>query len=61
MKKYQSKRGTYYIEQHWMDNKYYIYQERKISDKFGTVGELVNGCSYKTYEQAEQDLFDLYL
>lgn len=61
MKKYQSKRGTYYIEQHWMDNKYYIYRERKISDEFGTVGYPVNSCSYKTYEEAEQDLKDLYL
>ena len=60
MKKYQSKRGTYYIEQHWMDNKYYIYRERKISDEFGTVGEQ-RGGSYKTYEEAEQDLKDLYL
>lgn len=62
MKKYESKRGVvFYIEKHWMDNKYYIYRENKISDNFGTVGELVNGCSYKTYEQAEQDLKDLYL
>ena len=60
MKKYQSKRGTYYIEQHWMDNKYYIYQERKISDKFGTVGEQ-RGGSFVTYEEAEKDLKDLYL
>lgn len=62
MKKYENKRGVvFYIEKHWMDNKYYIYRENKISDNFGTVGELVNGCSYKTYEQAEQDLKDLYL
>lgn len=61
MKTYESKKGTFYIEQHWMDNKYYIYRENKISDNFGTVGELVNGCSYKTYEEAEQDLNDLYL
>lgn len=61
MKKYESKKGVFYIEQHWMDNKYYIYRENKISDEFGTVGELVNGCSYKTYEQAEQDLTELYL
>ena len=61
MKKYKSQRGTFYIEQHWIDNKFYIYRENKISDEFGTVGELVNGCSYKTYEEAEQDLFDLYL
>lgn len=62
MKKYESKRGIiFYIEKHWMDNRYYIYRENKISDNFGTVGELVNGCSYKTYEQAEQDLKDLYL
>lgn len=60
MKKYQSKSGTYYIEQNWMDNKYYIYRENKISDNFGTVGEL-RGVSYKTYEQAENDLKDLYL
>lgn len=59
MKKYESKSGTYYIEQHW-DNKFYIYRENKISDEFGTVGEL-RGGSYKTYEQAEQDLKDLYL
>ena len=61
MKRYESKKGTFYIEQFWMDSKYYIYRENKISDNFGTVGELVNGCSYKTYEQAEQDLNDLYL
>lgn len=61
MKKYKSKSGTYYIEQHWMDNKFYIYRQNKISDNFGTVGELVNGCSYKTVEEAEQDLNDLYL
>lgn len=62
MKKYESKRGVvFYIEKHWMDNKYYIYRENKISDNFGTVGELVNGCSYKTYQQAEQDLKELYL
>lgn len=61
MKRYESKKGTFYIEQYWMDNKYYIYRENKISDSFGTVGELVNGCSYKTYEEAEQDLMDLYL
>ena len=62
MKTYESKRGVvFYIEKHWMDNRYYIYRENKISDNFGTVGELVNGCSYKTYEQAEQDLKDLYL
>ena len=62
MKKHESKRGVvFYIEKHWMDNRYYIYRENKISDNFGTVGELVNGCSYKTYEQAEQDLKDLYL
>lgn len=60
MKKYKSKSGTYYIEQHWIDNKYYIYRENKISDEFGTVGEL-RGGSYKTYEQAEQDLKELYL
>ena len=61
MKRYESKKGTFYIEQSWMDNKYYIYRENKISDNFGTVGELVNGCSYKTIESAEQDLMDLYL
>ncbi len=62
MKKYESKRGIiFYIEKHWMDNKYRIYRENKISDNFGTVGELVNGCSYKTYEEAEQDLNELYL
>lgn len=62
MKKYESKRGIiFYIEKHWMDNRYYIYRENKISDNFGTVGELVNGCSYKTYQEAEQDLKDLYL
>lgn len=62
MKKYESKRGVvFYIKQHWMDNKYYIYRENKISDNFGTVGELVNGCSYKTIEEAEKDLFELYL
>lgn len=62
MKKYESKRGVvFYIEKHWMDNKYYIYRENKISEEFGTVGELVNGCSYKTIEEAEQDLKDLYL
>lgn len=60
MKKYKSKSGTYYIEQHWIDNKYYIYRENKISDEFGTVGEL-RGGSYKTYQEAEQDLKDLYL
>lgn len=60
MKKYKSKSGTYYIEQHWIDNKYYIYRQNKISDEFGTVGEL-RGGSYKTYEQAEQDLKELYL
>lgn len=59
MKKYKSRRGTYYIEQNW-DNKYRIYRENKISDEFGTVGEL-RGGSYKTYQEAEQDLFDLYL
>lgn len=62
MKKYESKRGIiFYIEKHWMDNRYYIYRENKISDNFGTVGELVNGCSYKTYQEAENDLKDLYL
>lgn len=62
MKKYESKRGVvFYIEKHWMDNRYYIYRENKISDNFGTVGELVNGCSYKTYQEAENDLKDLYL
>lgn len=61
MKKYESKKGIFTIEQHWMDNKFYIYRENKISDNFGIVGELVNGCSYKTIEEAEQDLFDLYL
>lgn len=62
MKKYESKRGVvFYIEKHWMDNRYYIYRENKISDNFGTVGELVNGCSYKTYQEAERDLKDLYL
>lgn len=60
MKKYKSRRGTYYIEQNW-DNKYRIYRENKISDEFGTVGELVNSCSYKTIEEAEQDLKELYL
>lgn len=60
MKKYESKRGVFYIEQHWMDNRYYIYRENKISDEFGTVGEL-RGGSYKTYQEAEQDLKDLYL
>lgn len=62
MKKYESKRGVvFYIEKHWMDDRYYIYRENKISDSFGTVGELVNGCSYKTIEEAEKDLKDLYL
>lgn len=61
MKRYESKKGVFYIEKHWIDNKYRIYRENKISDNFGTVGELVNGCSYKTYEQAEQDLTELYL
>lgn len=61
MKKYESKKGIFTIEQHWIDNKYRIYRENKISDNFGTVGELVNGCSYKTIEEAEQDLVELYL
>ena len=61
MNRYESKKGTFYIEQFWMDSKYYIYRENKFSDEFGTVGELVNGCSYKTYEEAEQDLNELYL
>ena len=61
MKTYESKKGVFYIEQHWMDNKFYIYRQNKISDNLGTVGELDNGCSYKTVEEAEQDLFDLYL
>lgn len=60
MKKYKSQSGTYYIEQHWIDNKYYIYRENKISDEFGIVGEL-RGGSYKTYAEAEQDLKELYL
>lgn len=60
MKKYKSKSGTYYIEQHWIDKKFYIYRENKISEEFGTVGEL-RGGSYKTYQEAEQDLKDLYL
>lgn len=60
MKKYKSQSGTYYIEQHWIDNKYYIYRENKISDEFGTVGEL-RGASYKTYAEAEKNLKDLYL
>lgn len=60
MKKYQGKRGIYYIEKHWLDSKFYIYREHKISDNFGTVGEL-RGVSYKTYEEAEKDLKDLYL
>lgn len=59
MKKYKSQSGTYYIEQHW-DNRYYIYRENKISEEFGTVGEL-RGGSYKTYQEAEQDLKELYL
>lgn len=62
MKKYESKRGVvFYIEKHWMDNRYYIYRENKISDNFGTVGERVNGCSYADIESAERDLKDLYL
>lgn len=61
MKTYESKKGIFYIERHWIDNRYYIYRENKISDNFGTVGKLVNGCSYETYEEAKQDLFDLYL
>ena len=61
MKTYKSKKGIFYIEKHWIDNKYYLYRENKISDNFGTVGKLVNNCSYKTYEEAKQDLFDLYL
>lgn len=60
MKKYKSKSGTYYIEQHWINKKFYIYRENKISEEFGTVGEL-RGGSYKTYAEAEQDLKDLYL
>ena len=59
MKKYKSKSGTYYIEQNW-DKQYRIYRENKISEEFGTVGEL-RGGSYKTYAEAEQDLKDLYL
>lgn len=61
MKTYESKKGIFYIEQHWMDGKYIIYRQNKISDNFGTVGYPVNSCSYKTYEEAEQDLKDLYL
>ena len=60
MKKYKSKSGTYYIEQHWIDKKFYIYRENKISEDFGTVGEL-RGCGHKTYAEAEQDLKELYL
>ena len=61
VKRFESNKGIFTIDSCIMDNKYYIYRQNKISDEFGTVGELVNGCSYSTIESAEQDLMDLYL
>lgn len=61
VKRFQSEKGIFTIDNCIMDNKYYLFRMATVSNDFGDIGERVNGCSYKTIEQAEQDLMDLYL
>lgn len=61
VKRFESEKGVFTIDSCIMDNKYYLFKMSTVSDDFGDIGERVNGCSYKTIEEAEQDLMDLYL
>lgn len=61
VKRFESNKGIFTIDSCIMDNKYYIFRMATISDDFGDIGQRVNSIAYKTIEEAEQDLFDLYL
>ena len=61
VKRFESKKGIFTIDSCIMDNKYYIFRMATVSENFGDVGERVNSIAYKTIEEAEQDLKDLYL
>lgn len=61
VKRLESEKGIFTIDSCIMDNKYYIFRMSTISENFGDVGERVNSIAYKTIEEAEQDLKDLYL
>lgn len=61
VKRFESEKGIFTIDSCIMDNKYYIFRMATVSENFGDVGERVNSIAYKTYEEAEQDLIDLYL
>lgn len=61
VKRFESKKGIFTIDSCIMDNKYYIFRMATVSENFGDVGERVNSIAYKTIEEAEQDLIDLYL
>jgi hypothetical protein len=61
VKRLESKKGVFTIDKCVMDNKYYLFRMSTISENFGDMGQRVNSIAYKTVEEAEQDLFDLYL
>lgn len=61
VKRFESNKGIFTIDSCIMDNKYYIFRMATVSENFGDVGERVNSIAYKTIEEAEQDLKDLYL
>ena len=61
VKRFESNKGIFTIDSCIMDNKYYIFRMATVSENFGDVGERVNSIAYKTVEEAEQDLNDLYL
>lgn len=61
VKRLESEKGIFTIDSCIMDNKYYIFRMATVSENFGDVGQRVNSIAYKTIEEAEQDLIDLYL
>lgn len=61
VKRLESEKGVFTIDSCIMDNKYYIFRMATVSENFGDIGERVNSIAYKTIEEAEQDLIDLYL
>lgn len=61
VKRFESNKGIFTIDSCVFDGKYYLFRMSTISDDFGDMGQRVNSIAYKTIEEAEQDLIDLYL
>lgn len=61
VKRFESTKGIFTIDSCVFDGKYYLFRMSTISDDFGDMGQRVNSIAYKTIEEAEQDLKDLYL